>query len=262
MSEELFTVGGVRVTVTGIYGTASALVLILFTVWWLLNRKKRTGLPIFAGQVMNGVGFGLLPALAVLKAFQDVVFGQGAEVLEPLPHAAWLSVEGHYMPARIEMAAALACFLVLCLWLILRKDEFPDNGDLILIAVCLWAAIRLVTEDFRAEPNALFRYTSCGTILFALILWTERRARAFRAPLRTAADLLSVCACIAINLVTAEKILTVGSAIGDFAVRTGSALLALVLTLLSGSDLRRHIKNAARQEAAQQNQPMSFTGRA
>ena len=72
MSEKLFEIFGITFTVTYVYAILSAVVLLLFMTWWLLNRKKRTGKPVFAGQVMNGIGFGLLPALALLKSFQDL----------------------------------------------------------------------------------------------------------------------------------------------------------------------------------------------
>ncbi|MCR5567206.1 MAG: hypothetical protein K6F61_10165 [Clostridiales bacterium] len=242
MSEVLFEAAGVSVTVTAVYSVISVVVLFLFMALWLAGRKKRTGRDTFAGQVMNGIGFGILPALSVLKAFQEAGTGAGSKVLEPLPCVSWLSVSGRYMPGRIETAAAAVFFLLVCLWLILRKTELPDNGDLIMVSVSIWAAIRLVTEDFRAEPADLFRYTSCGTILFCAVVWSVRRAQRVRMPVRTAVDLAAVCVCIAVNLVTAARILTVGSGIADFAVRTGSAALMLMLTLMIGGDLRRIIQ--------------------
>ena len=245
MSEVLFEVAGVEVTVTGVYAVVSVLILILFMSLWLVGRKKRSGNEIFAGQVMNGIGFGLLPALAVLKAFQEAGTGTGAKVLEPLPCVRWLSVSGFYMPGRIETSAAVVMFLFVCLWLILRKEELPDNGDLFMIAVCIWAAIRLVTEDFRTQPMDLFRFTSCGTILGCAVLWSVRRARICSMPARTVIDLAAVCACIAINLITALGIVSAGSGIADYAVKTGSAALLLLLTLMIGGDLRRIAKKQA-----------------
>ena len=239
MSEVLFEAAGVNVTVTGVYAVVSVFILFLFMSLWLIGRKKRTGKSISAGQVMNGIGFGLLPALAVLKAFQEAGTGTGSKVLEPLPCIQWLSVNGYYMPGRIETSAAAAMFLLVCLWLILRKKELPDNGDLMMISVCIWAAIRLVTEDFRKEPMDFFRFTSCGTILACAILWSVRRARYSRMTARTIIDLTAVCVCIAINLLTSLHILSAGSGIADYAVKTGSAALLLFLTLMIGGDLRR-----------------------
>ena len=121
MSESLFEAAGVNVTITGVYGILSVIILLLFMSLWLAGRKKRTGREVFAGQVMNGIGFGLLPALAVLKAFQAAAMN-GAGVTKPLPCIRWLSVGGCYMPGRIETAAAAFFFILLCLWLIVRKD--------------------------------------------------------------------------------------------------------------------------------------------
>ncbi len=251
MSETLFEVAGVSVTVTAVYSVVSVIVLFLFTALWLMGKKKRTGADIFAGQVMNGIGFGILPALAVLKAFQEAGTGMGSKVLEPLPCVRWLSVAGCYMPGRIETVAAAAAFLLLCLWLIIRRTELPDNGDLIMISVGIWAAIRLVTEDFRAEPMFLFRCTSCVTILFCATVWSVRRIRLVRVPARTVTELGAVCVCIAVNLVTAENVLTAGSAVADFFVKIGSAFLMLMLTLMIGGDLRRIIqKNDPEKQAA------------
>ena len=239
MSEVLFEAAGISVTITLVYAVISVVVLFLFMTLWLIGRKKRSGKEVFAGQVMNGIGFGLLPALAVLKAFQEAGTGAGSKVLEPLPYIKWLSEGGYYMPGRIETAAAAICFIFLCLYLILRKEEIPDNGDLVMISVCIWAAIRLVTEDFRKEPMDLFRFTSCGSILFCAVVWSVRRSARIRMPLRTAAELSAICVCIAVNLITALHFVTAGSGIADYAVKTGSAALMLMLTLMIGGDLRR-----------------------
>ena len=241
MSEALFEFLGITVTVTGAYAALSIAVMILFMSVWLVGRKKRTGKEIFAGQVMNGIGFGLLPALSVLKAFQDIRTGTGAHVFEPLPLCRWITENGYFMPCRIELAAAAGSFILMCLWLIIRKSEMPDNGDLLMTAVCIWAAIRLVTEDFRSEPQDLFRYASCITLSGCMILWSARRTRMIHAAARMAADLLAIGICIAVNLITAKGILSVGSSIGDFAVKTGTAVLALLLTLMAGGEIRRII---------------------
>ncbi len=241
MSETLFEAAGVKVTVTGIYSVSAALVMILFMSLWIYGRKKKTGVPVFAGQVMNGIGFGILPALAVLKAFQATGTETGAKVCEPLPMIRWLTREGCFLPGRIEMAAALLGFFLLCLWLIIRKKELPDNGDLLMIAVCIWAAIRMVTENFRSDPQDLFRYASAGTMLACMVLWIIRRARGGRMSGRMPADLLAAGICIAIHLVTAKGILSAGSEIGDLAVKTGSAMLLLLITLIVGGDVRKSL---------------------
>ena len=105
MSEVLFEVFGITVTVTGVYALISFLVMMLFMSLWLAGRKKKTGKEIFAGQVMNGIGFGLLPALAVLKAFQEMSTGAGATVFEPLPAIRWMTLNGYFRPGRKRTAS-------------------------------------------------------------------------------------------------------------------------------------------------------------
>lgn len=245
MNNVLFEIGGTGISIGAVaYASAAAVLLVLMSLW-LLDRKKRTGQPIAAGQVMNGIGYGLLAALAVLRAFQEPDAGTGAAVTEPLPLVQWLSADGRYMFCRIEIAALAACFILMTLWLIMRKKDFPDDGGLLLTSVCLWAGIRLVTENYRNVPADLFRYTGCAAVLAVLIYWTIRRAVLMHTAGRAVIDIITVGACLAIYLVTAKGILSVGSAIGDFAVIHGAVLLAVVLTLITGSDYR---KAAAKQD--------------
>lgn len=253
MSENLFEVFGVTVTVTGVHVFAVVVVSLLFMTLWLIDRKKRTGKPIFAGQVMNGIGFGLLPGLAVWKALRDIGVGPGAEIPEPLPLVDWLSKDGFFRPEHIEIAAAIGCFLLLCLWLILRKKDMPDNGDLLLISICVWAVIRLVTEDMRTGPRDIFRYASCGALMVCLLIWSLRRAVICGVPWRVFLDVALVGICLAVHMVTAKKVLSVGSEIADFAVKTGSAALALLLTLLVGGDLRQVNQRLQAEKEARQN---------
>ena len=58
-------------------------------------------------------------------------------------------------------------------------------------------------------------------------------------PLRTAAELTAVAACLVLNILTTKGVLSAGSNIADFAVKMGSELLAMILTLIAGSDVRK-----------------------
>ena len=247
MSEALFQIGGVTVTITGIYAMISVLVLVLFEAVWLFERKRKTRLPIFAGQVMNGIGFGLLPALAVLKGFQEMSTGTGARLFEPIPAIRWVTENGYFRTGRIETAAAALCFLMLVVWLVIRKTDLPDNGDLLMITVSIWAAIRLVTENLRNEPQDVFRFASCAVIIGCMVIWSVRRIKKYNTPGRVTADLLTAGICAAVNLVTSMGILSAGSEIADFAVTTGSTMLLLMLTLISGGDLRKSMEKEKEQ---------------
>lgn len=239
MNNVLFEVGGTGISIgVAAYASAAAVLLLMMTLW-LTDRKKRTGQPIASGQVINGIGYGLLPMLTVLRAFQEPDAGTGTVVTEPLPLVQWLSTEGRYMYCRIEIVALLACFVLLTLWLIMRRKDFPDDGSLLLISICLWASIRLSTENYRSVPQDLFRYTGCAAVLAILVFWTVRRAILLHSAGRAVIDMVTVGLCLAIYLLTAKGILSVGSPIGDFAVIHGSVLLALTLTLITGGDLRK-----------------------
>ena len=120
MNNVLIEVGGSGISIgVAAYASAAAVLLLMMTLW-LTDRKKRTGQPIASGQVINGIGYGLLPMLTVLRAFQEPDAGTGTVVTEPLPLVQWLSTEGRYMYCRIEIVALLACFVLLTLWLIMR----------------------------------------------------------------------------------------------------------------------------------------------
>lgn len=242
MNEALFTVFGIPVAAAGVNTAAAVAVMILFMSLWLIGRKKKTGEAIFAGQVMNSAGFGLLPAIGVFKALQSMRSGTGANVYEPIPLIRWITVNGSFIPERIETAAVSGCFILICLWLIIRREDLPDNGDLLIIAVCLWATIRLVTENLRNEPKDLIFLSAEGSLAAGMILWSVRRGRRMHCPARTAIEMSAVIICLGMNLITAKGVISTGSAIGDLAVTTGSAILALLLTLSTGGEIRRFIR--------------------
>ena len=240
MSEILTEIGGFQLTVSFTAGAASFLTAILFTVWWIIDRRKRTAKLLHAGMLINGIGFAFLPSLSILKAFEVFTdIGGGRVVMEPLPLIRWLSEAGRFEPCRIELAAVIACFTGICLWMIIRKQALPDNGDLLLISLGFWALIRLVTETLRTEPRDIYRYCSCGAMLFCLLVWTLRRGKQRFAGIRIAADLLTAAICTGMIVLTMNGILSAGSEIADLAVISGCGLLILILSLLAGGDMRK-----------------------
>ena len=240
MSEVLTDIGGFRLTVSFVAGAASFLTAVLFTIWWIADRRKRTGVTLHAGMLMNGIGFGFFPGIAVWVAFEVFSAGvDGRTVMEPLPLIRWLSEAGRFAPCRIELCAALLCFIGICIWLVIRRDALPDNGDLLLTSICFWALIRLITECFRADPRNIFRYASCGAMIFCLLAWTLRRGGQKFAGIRIAADLIAAAVCTGVIIVTMNGFLSLGSEIADLAAITGCGLLILILSLLAASDRRR-----------------------
>ena len=240
MSEVLTEIAGIRVTTKIASAGIAAVTLALFVLLWLTDRRKRTGKTASPGEWMNGAGYGMLPALAVWKAFEDMSrAGRGAVVTEPLPFVRWFTENGKFCPCRIELTAAAACFTGVTLWLILRRREPENQGDLLPVTLCLWSAVRIVTESFRPEPRNMIRYAYCAAILLCLAWWTVKRTRVSRGIVRTTTDWAAALLCTGIIAVTAEGILSVGSGIGDLAVTAGCAMLTCTLTLIAGSDCRK-----------------------
>ncbi len=246
MCEVLTEIGGVPLTVKIVSFGAALLTMILFSLLWLADRKKRNRKVVFPGEWMNAAGFGLLPAAGVLKAFEQLSnAGKGTAVMEPLPHFSWLTENGKFLPARIEMTAAVLFLVLTVIWLAVRKKELPAGGDLLPICLSLWAGIRIVTESMHAMPSNLYRYFYCGLELACLAWWTVRRMRIHPGLTRTIADWITAALCIAMIVVTAEGILSVGSGIGNLAVTAGGSVLLTALVLTAGSDSRKAAEQAA-----------------
>jgi len=247
MNEILATVADVPVRMSYAAGAAAAFTAGLFLLMWRVafGRLSR-------GERSNALGFALMPAAAVWKTFEAVNgAAAGREAAEPLPLLPWFTENGHYLPARIELILFLAAFAGICLWLILRRDPPLPRGEVLLTAVCLWGGIRLVTEEMRAAPSDVLQYACAGLILVCLAVWTIRRIRSGGHAGRSIGDWAAAALCMTMVLLTASGVFTVGSEIGDLAVISGGTVLAVLLTLLCGSDER----SAAEKEKSKENTP-------
>ena len=221
---------------------AALLTLLLFAAGWVLSvrRSEQRG----AGVWLNGIGYGLLPALAVGKAFQQyTVLGAGISVMEPITASRWLTPEGVFAPCRIEILLLFAGFAGITVWLIRRKKDLSEKGDLLLISVSVFSALRALTESIRAETltmwngHRLMRYLFCLILLICMIVWTVRQ----RGYLRNSQLWISwvvFIAATAVLLFTGSGMLTVGSRIGDLAVITGCAIALLAAVLTAGGESR------------------------
>ena len=238
MADVLAEVGGVKLTVRTAGIIAAVLVLILFTILRITMNKKTAAKTRAFEKWLDGIGFALLPAAAIWKIFEARCGGAGREIIEPLPLIPELTENGRFVPGNIEAIAALLCFLGICVWLMIRKDRPEGNGDLLIISLCLWSGIRIVTEGFREPPNNIFRYVYCGVILICLGIWTARQFHQNHAKQRIAGNWIAAILCTAMIVLTVSGTLTVGSAIGDLAVIAGCAVLMVLVTLLCGGDLR------------------------
>ena len=238
MADVLAEIGGVKLTFRTAGILTSALVLILFTILRIRMNPKTSAETRRLTGWLDGIGFGLLPALSVWKIFEALRSGAGGDVTEPLPLIPGLTENGRFLPESIEAAAALLCFAGVCVWLMIRKDELRETGDLLMVSACLWSAVRIVTESFREVPDNVIRYVYCALILACLTVWTARQAGRFHAKQRTAGNWIAAALCTAMIALTASGTLTVGSAIGDLAVIAGCSALMTLLTLLCGGDQR------------------------
>ena len=133
---------------------ATLFMILLFSVLWALDVRKRTTGRLTAGHWANAAGFGLLPGIAAWKAFDAFAgsTGNGKPLFQPIRELPWLTAGGRFVPGRLEFLAAVLLLAGISIWLIVRKNDIPGNGDVLFTVVCLWSAVRSVTEGLRAEP--------------------------------------------------------------------------------------------------------------
>lgn len=142
----------------------------------LVSLIRKTGI----GKMTNASGLGLLPGLTVACIFRSVSSPQGGFVWAVPFTGGTVTVN----PFLAEAALFLAAFAATMLWLIFRKTNAPDNGDLLLTAIALCGTARLLLIMFATvipgspmiwswRPQALaFAFT-----LIPLAVWTIRLGR-------------------------------------------------------------------------------------
>lgn len=152
--ETLFSAAGLRVTAVGAGGALALLVILLFAALRVRDCRKR-GKPAGAGEWMNGIGFGVLPGTAVWKIFeQATTLSHGKSLFEPLSALPYVTEGGCFQPSRIDMILAGAGFAVLLGCMIVRRKDYPGNGELLLRVLSVWTVVCALTENFRAERIA------------------------------------------------------------------------------------------------------------
>ncbi len=221
------------------------LMILLFSGLWALSARKRTGGRLTAGHRANAVGFGLMPGIAAWKAFEAFAgdTANGKTLFEPIREIPWFSAEGRFVPARLEFCAAVLLLAGIILWLIVRKDDLPGNGDLLMTVLCLWGAVRSVTEGLRADPPRIGPVSTvilaaAATELICLAIWTVRRGEKQKSAVMTALEWAAVTGCGVLILLQEAGILSMSSEIANLAAAAGCALLAAVLILSAGKDSR------------------------
>ena len=237
--DTLWIPGGLRVSVTGLGAALAVLICLAFADGWA-GIRRRHGRTAFPGTPVNALGFGLLPGIAVWKAFeQETALSAGKTLPEGLGEAAWLSEGGCFQPCRLELLLAAAAFGAMMLWLALRKEEIPENGDLMGIAALQWSAARLWTEPLRAAEEGLPGGRTPVMILFAavlgliLALWTVRTLKQHQHTGYALACVPVYLAAAAVIFLQRAGILTVNP-LADGVIRAVCALLAMKAAVCMG----------------------------
>lgn len=227
-------------------GLVSGLMMLaLFAVLWILLIRKRVDGGRIAGDWVNAAGFGLLPGIAVWKLFEQYGSARsaGRELFEPLTGVKWLTEDGRFAPCRIEFCAAAAAFILISVWLIIRRNRLPGNGDLLLTVVCIWSAVRSVTECLRQDAVRIgpLNAVICAAVILEIIcmgIWTARRGRKEKNAGLTIPEWAAAIACGIVIILQEAGILSLSSEIANLAVAAGCGALGMTLILMTGKDSR------------------------
>ena len=243
--DTVWTPGGFRITVAGAGAALSFLAWLLFSFLWARGKRNPEKAASRIGTVLNAAGFGLLPGLAVWKAFeQGTASAAGIRVFDPLPAVPFLTSGGCFAAARIEMLLAVFGFAGMVIWLVIRREELKGKADLLWIALCIWGLARAFTENLRAAHPLSAGSVNLAQVLFLLLadlpllVWTRRLAQTQKGTMFIIPQWIAVLSCETIIVLSACGLVSAGSGIGDLAVAAGCTLLSMLLILLAGKDCR------------------------
>lgn len=233
-----------RITVTGAGGFISLLVLLLFSGFRIMEGRNRTE-EISAGEILNAIGFGILPGLTFWKIFeQHTVLGTGTGTFDPIGDLPLFTEKGCFAVSRTEILLAVLGFTAVVLWLAFRKDELPGNSDLLLTVLCLWGMMRAFTEGLRETTLLRAGIVNLTQILMlmladlSLTVWTVRMEAAQKNTAFAVLEWIAVLSAQAVMVLNTTGVLSAGSPIGDLVVNGGCMLLSLLLILSAGKESR------------------------
>ena len=235
----LLSLGGFRLSLVGIGAGLAALVFLAFADGWAGERDRR-GEKRFPGTLLNALGFGFLPAAAVYKCFEQQSFlSAGRMVPEGIPACPWVTENGVYQPCRLEIVLALIAFAAVIIWLAIRREELPENGDLSGVSVTLWGAARMITESFRSTRLPFLTYAgtvtwmAAGAMLIVLLIWVFRTARQKKNTGYAYACVPVFAASVTVIILQEMEILTINPR-ADLAILCACSLLAMKAVLCMG----------------------------
>ena len=233
-----------RITVTGAGAIISLLILLLFSAFRVMDSRKRTE-EISAGEILNSIGFGILPGLAFWKIFEQyTVLGTGTESFDPIRDLPLFTEKGYFAVSRTEILLAMLCFTAVVSWLAFRKDEMPGNSDLLLTVLCVWGMLRAFTEVLRETTLLRAAGVNLTQVLmmlladFSLTVWTIRLEAAQKNTAIAVLEWIAVLSAQAVMVLNTTGVLSAGSQIGDLVVNGGCMILCLLLILSAGKESR------------------------
>ena len=227
-------------------GLATAiLIFILFSGCWIREIRKRYKAKLKAGTWFNAAGFGFFPGMAAWKIFEPFcgLGMDGKTLFDPLEPVACLTRGERFAPDRLELIAVLVAFVVIVIWLMVRKQPIPGNGDLFLTVICVWSAVRITTESLRefsarCAGISLMMIAAVTVEIVTMAIWTVRRGRKHKNAAMTLLEWTAILACGVISILQDANILTMGSSIANLAVTAGCSVLSAALILSAGKDSR------------------------
>ena len=235
----LLRLGDFRLSLIGAGAGLASLVFFAFADGWAGERESR-GEKSFPGTLLNALGFGLLPAAAVYKCFEQQTFlSAGKAVPEGIPALPWVTVNGVYQPCRLETALGLIAFAAVIIWLMLRRTEIPENGDMLGISLTLWSTIRLITERFRSTRLPFLTYAgtitwlAAGVMFAVLVIWTYRTVKNKKNTGYAYACLPVFVASIAVIVLQGVEVIVINPR-ADLAILCACSLLAMKAVICMG----------------------------
>lgn len=231
----LFCIGSFEVTV---FMTGTALsVLIGLAVALIARGRKVCGMA-------GGIGIALFPMIALIRVFEQGTPGSvGAAARSEWVRNSWFgAADGTVAINRIEAVSALLLFLILIVWLLIRRRNVRPDADLLLVSLALLGAERTALGPFH-EAGFLVcgtaRYEVLGGLalmLICLLIWLIRLKGH---PLLKVMSLIVFACGAGVWMLKQFTRLSTGTELYDTIILYAGLLLALKASLTNGREDRK-----------------------
>lgn len=144
------------------------------------------------GTLLDAVGFGFLPGMAVERLFEKgTELGMGQTLDGWMADHPFFAVDdgyGYIVNAvfHYEALVAAVLFAALLVWMLLKRGNPGRNGDLLLAAISLFGACQALLESLRNDGHMLIGFVRVNQIVAivlpvaALAVWTARAHKGFK----------------------------------------------------------------------------------